>query len=127
MIGCLLMPLKAIWTFLRFCFTHSWKGFVVLAIVIIIGVVAFNVIKGKISSTISPTPTTATQVGVPTAEEAPYIVQTSSRYYFAAEVETKNDITTMTGYWELLDNIWTFNKGTLVLAKVYGIVKVGKR
>jgi len=127
MIGCLLMPLKAIWTFLRFCFTHSWKGLVVLAIVIIIGVVAFNVIKGKISGVVSPTTTTATQIAVPTAEEAPYIVQTSSRYYFATEVETLNDVTTMTGYWELVKNIWKFNKGTLILTKVYGTVKVGKR
>ena len=133
--GCLLGIFGGIGRFLHWSFTNSWKGFVVLAVVIIILIVGFNVVKGKLSNISNPlSPTTAAtttpsqQIGVPSLKDAPFIVQTTSRYYFATRAVTDkvNGVTTLTGYWSLSGNKWV--KGEkLALGKEFGDVKIVRR
>jgi len=133
--GCLLGIFGGIGNGLRWCFTNSWKGLVVLAVVIVVLIVGFNVVKGKLSNISNPlSPTTATttapsqQIGVPSIKDAPFIVQTTSRYYFATRAvkDKKTNITTMTGYWSLSGNKWIKGE-SLVMGKEFGDVKIVRR
>jgi hypothetical protein len=127
--GCLLAPLKYLWAFLRWCFTSGWKGVIVLivvaVIVVVIGVSINNAVTKKSATPTATVP--ASVASVPSKFQAPYIVQTPSRYYYAKVVVQKNGVTTMTGFWSLDGKQWVPHTETLVMGKEYGKVTVSKR
>jgi hypothetical protein len=127
--GCLLSPLKLIWSFLRWCFSAGWKGWVALGLVSILLLVGtckvINTVKGV--TTPKTATTQPTTIPVPSKFQAPYIVTTDSRYYYAKVASQKDGITTMTDYWELAKGKWVSHPGTLVMGKEFGKVTVGKR
>ena len=51
--------------------------------------------------------------GEPSVKEAPYVVQTYSRYYFAKQVTGEPPNLTMTGYYSLENGKWVYYKGSL--------------
>jgi hypothetical protein len=131
--GCLLGPVVS---FFKWCFTTGLKGFIILAVVIVILVVGFVVVKNKISKIGTPAVTTTTtlttpavNLGVPTTKDAPYIVSTTSRYYYCATAITdkKTQITTLTDYWTFNGAAWVKQTGILILGPEYGVVKIKKR
>ncbi len=126
--GCLLSPLKVLWTFVRWCFYSGWKGLIILGICIILAIVGTCQVNKAVRGVISPTPkTTIETIAVPTKAQAPYIVKTPSRYYFALKAVQKKGITTMTNYWELEKDKWVLHKGILVMGTEFGKVTVAKR
>ena len=122
--GCLLAPLKVVGSILRWCFTSGLKGFIVLGLVVLLGLVGYCQVNRALDGDKLPAETTVT---TPSIAEAPYVVTTSSRYYYAAQVEQKDGITTITRYWELWGGKWVKNPGTLTMGKEFGTVTVGKR
>jgi len=135
--GCLVGVFKVLFTivkvaftllfnFLKWCFTSGWKGIMVIGTICVLLVLIIIVVHTNTGTGIKDK-NTITSAAAPTVAQAPYIIQTSSRYYYAAKAETKDGITTMTGYWELTGKTWKYNKGTLVLTKEFGTVTVGKR
>lgn len=124
MIGCLLAPLKVIWAFLRWTFTSGLKGWIVLGLLVVLVLFGVCKVNSAIQHTKTPVETT---VSVPSKTDAPFIVQTSSRYYYAAEVVNNSGVVTMTRYYELFGGKWVFNPGTLKLGKEFGVVTVGRR
>jgi hypothetical protein len=126
MIGCLTGLFVWPFRFIRWCFRNGWKGIIALVAAIIIIIVGYVVIHNAVFPT--PTEQTQQQTGIPKAKEAPFIVQTSTRMYYAFQATTAKDGTvTMIVYWENIKNKWTKNPGTLVLDKFYGTVKIYKR
>jgi hypothetical protein len=125
--GCLIAPLTALWHFLRWCFTTGWKGLLVLVLVVAIALFAYCKINTAVRGAITPKTTTQTTIAIPTKVEAPYLVKTSTRYYYAFKVVQKDGITTMAGYWSLEGAKWVFYEETLVLGAEFGKVTVSKR
>lgn len=127
MLGCLLGIFTVPYRFLKWCFTNGWKGiavFIVAAVVIVVGVV---MITNTFKKDIKPEPTKA-EITIPTVKQAPYLVTTSSRYYYADKaVKDKDGVVTMTDYWELKGEEWVKQDKTLVLDNKYGEVKIRKR
>ena len=131
MAGCLLAPFKvmgfifkAIWAGVLWCFHSGIKGFVVGAFCLL--VIAF--ILGSFQHSV-PAETSTTQVTLPsepTKQQAPYIVQTDTRYFFVQSYEQVTD-----GY--LLVNVWAFEGkkwikyDTLRLTRAWGTITIGKR
>jgi len=125
--GCVLSPLKIVWSFLRWCFSAGWKGWLVLGFIIILVLFGLCKANSAIRGVTTPKTTTPTTIPAPSKFQAPYIVQTDSRYYYAKTVSQQEGVTTMTDYWELAGDKWVSHLGTLVMGKEYGKVTVGKR
>lgn len=115
--GCLLAPLK-------WMFTSGLKGFIVLGLLAILLLFGYCKVSDAFSGTQPPQEAV---ISTPSIQEAPYIVTTSSRYYYVKQVEQKNGVTTMTIYWELYGGKWTKHPGSISLGKEFGTVTVGKR
>ncbi len=118
---------KGIWNVIHWCFTNGVKGFAVLAVIIIVIVIGVNMIKNTVTPA-KPAVAGAQTVDLPSIKSAPYLVKTASRHYYAKTVETDavTGATTLTDYWELVDNKWLKGK-ILVLDKTFGKVTVSKR
>lgn len=129
--GCLIAPLTALWHLLRWCFTTGWKGLLVLVLVVAIALFAYCKVNTAVRGVITPKTTAKTTIAatipIPSKAEAPYVVYTSTRYYYAVKAVQKKGVTTLTGYWEWLDKKWTFNPNILVMDKEFGKVLVSKR
>lgn len=64
----------------------------------------------------------------PTVSEAPYLVQTNSRAYYALDVAESLNAVTLSGYYEVVKGKWLFRPTLLVLSRaVYGKITVIKR
>lgn len=128
--GCLLTII--LWPFylIRWAYRNGWKGWVVFAVVVIAVLIGFFVIRGEINKAMNPEQTqVADQVVLPGETIAPYVIQTWSRIYYAAEaVKDKDGNVTMTDYWELNGGEWKRIETTLILdAASYGDVIVSRR
>jgi hypothetical protein len=61
----------------------------------------------------------------PSAVEAPWLVETSSRIYYASKYSLQDGQPAINGYWTLDDKKFTYHNDILVLDKaLYGVVKV---
>ena len=122
--GCLFAPFR----FLKWTFTNGWKGLIVLVIVaaIIVGVVV-GIKNGIKKATVTKPTTTVVDSTIPNKFQAPYIVVTPSRYYYAKKAVKKDGITTLTGYWVYESDEWVAKSGQLVMGQQYGKVVITKR
>lgn len=131
--GCLTGIFVYPFRFLKWAFTNGWKGLAVLGVVIIIIVVGVFYIKSHVpafgkTATTTTTTTTAAVTGLPSAKEAPFMVVTPTRYYYAFNaIKSKDGIVTLTTYWELINNEWIKRDTTLVIDKLFGEVKIKRR
>lgn len=127
MLGCLMAPVQ----FLKWCFTNGIKGLIVLGIVVVVVLAGFFVIRSSINAQAQPDKTKPTYtINLPSAKEAPYVIQTRSRTYYAAlATKDKAGNVTMTDYWEWLGGKWTQNRGILKLYVIsYGKdIKINRR
>lgn len=96
---------------------------VVVLFVVVLGIVGFTTIKNTIDAG-KPDPQVAATV--PSKAEAPYLVQTDSRYYYAKEVVKDGDNYILKRYWAYNGSKWVMHPGELVLSKEFN-VKVGKQ
>ena len=113
---------------LKWCVTNGLKGFIILAVVIVIGIVGFNCVQSQMPwNREEKAVEQAIVQQIPTLAEAPYLVTTQSRYYYAVKAVTKNKVTTMTGYYELIGGKWVKRSGILELGQEYGEVRISKR
>lgn len=64
---------------------------------------------------------------IPSTQEAPWIVQTDTRYYYAKTLSEEGGRTVMAGYWELEGDAWVFRGVELTLGSEYGQVRVHGR
>jgi hypothetical protein len=131
--GCLLAVFVYPFRFLKYCFTNGWKGLIILAVVIVIGVIGFVVVKSNLpnigigTTTTTVKTATTTIAGVPSTNEAPFVVITQSRYYYAKKAVQKDGITTLTTYWEQVGNKWVKFDTTLTLDRMFGKVTIKRR
>lgn len=118
---------KGIYSFLRWSFTSGWKGYAALIIAVIIGLTGILVIRSTFIT--NDKPAAIQEIVIPARKTAPYLVETSSRQYYAAKaVKDKAGDVTMTDYWELLSNQWVKTPGEYVLeVETYGTITVTKR
>lgn len=127
MIGCLLAPIFwiyfAIKSFVLWCVHHGWKGLLVMGIVIL----AIFILVGKIIPDKIPEQTKIAQASEPSTFQAPYIIQTISRYYFVKEYEVDGDNYILIKYWEFDGTEWKPNLKELVITPAWGSVSVLKR
>lgn len=127
--GCLLlifMPFVLIYKFVRWALSNGAKGWIILAVVVIFGLIGFSVVKSAITHGNSKP--AAVSIPAPSSNEAPFVVHTSSRMYYAKQaVKAKDGTVTMTVYWELSGGKWNKNNGTFTLDKSFGNVTIEKR
>ena len=130
MLGCLLtiitLPFRAVvWLF------KTWKwpvAFGVLAAVTIAGVVIFMVATAKKPAVSAVTTTTTVASTIPSDIMAPYLVQTSSRYYYAGKVTVSGTNYVLTPYWYFNDSSHQWVKSaSLTITPNYGKIEVSKR
>jgi len=137
--GCLVGIFAAPVMFLKWCFTNGLKGWIVLGVVAVVLIIGFMVVKSAwTTSDINPAqikpsatakaPTATVQTGIPPIHQAPYMVKTISRMYYAKEAKQVKGMTTLTTYWELIGTEWKPQKQVLELPESeYGKVTVSKR
>ena len=125
--GCLIAFVLLPFTFIKWCFTSGWKGIIVLVIVVALLITGYVVIRGQIDKEINPAP--AQTAILPSVQTAPFLVQTTSRSYFASSASKDADgNVTMIDYWEFNSGEWKLNKGDLVLdARSYGQISIRER
>jgi hypothetical protein len=122
--GCLVMPFVLLGRFLKWSFTHGWKGFAVLGLILVVSGVGYC----SYSNTITPADKPATNLDhEPTIQEAPYLVQTFARYFFANRVGKHGTKYTMVKYWELVGDKWRYFDRLTLDPKVVGEIQVTKR
>ena len=116
--GCLIMPFKAIWFFVTWLFEklRFWAIPVLITIVIIGAVFVKQATKPH-----TPIPTTE-----PTIQQAPFLVTTPSRYYYAVKTEKVGKNIVLKGYWTLQNKKWIYHD-KLVLTPAYGEPKIERR
>lgn len=106
------------------------RGFFILVVVCIVGYAAIVLSQCSScnnASSGSPKADVPTS-GVPTAQIAPYLVQTPSRVYYAAGVKEEADRVTIEGYYEVVSGKWQYREIPIVLMKsVFGKITVSKR
>ena len=93
---------------LQWVATHP-RAVVMLAVVVGIAFLAWRYF--------GPEPVPPEVRRAPTVREAPYVVQTTSRYYFAADVELTDDAVVMKGYWEFDGRDWVYHPFSISLDK----------
>lgn len=106
--GCLLGIFTIPFAFIKWVFTSGIKGFIVLGAVIVIGLVGYYSITNQGAGEKIQAAT------VPSIQQAPYVIKTSSRIYYAKNYVQKDGVTILTVYWALDDNEWV-KKDSLVL------------
>jgi hypothetical protein len=126
--GCLFFIFAGPVKFLRWSFTHGWKGLIVLVVVVVFLLIGISATRSAVNEASITNPPAAPAIVLPGRNTAPYKIVTSSRIYYAAmAVKAKDATVTITDYWELIRGDWTINKGVLVLDKYYGEVTITKR
>ena len=127
--GCLIALLVMPFRLIKWCVTNGWKGWTILGILLVFGLIGFAVIRSSMAVDNNKTPTTEQHTSIPMAKDAPFIVTTSSRTYYAVKTTTtKEGEVMLTGYWEVVKGQWVKNVGILVLdQKTYGKVSISKR
>jgi hypothetical protein len=121
LLGIILVPFSIIkWLFGRF---GAMIGFAILAVFITVTVI---VVRVAVSPQAKPAIVQQVNIKVPTIKQAPYIIRTSSRYYYVATYTEENGTTTLTGFWALENGEWVKYK-TLTLTPAYGAVVIEKR
>lgn len=94
--GCLLFPFRLLMLGLSSAVTG-------VVLFILIGGAAFGAYKWFTSDRVEEPSVEVGEVAVverPSVKDAPFIVQTSSRYYLVTEYEETDDAITLRGYWE---------------------------
>lgn len=100
-------------------------GLRTLIITAVVGVVAFFALR-YFGILPSEAPAEGVET-IPNAQDAPWIVQTDTRYYYAKQIETDEQRVLMVGYWEFEGTEWVFRGVELELGHEYGQVRVHGR
>jgi hypothetical protein len=130
--GCLFsivtLPFRAVvWLF------KTWKWYVafgIMAVITIVGVVIFMVATAKkpAASIITTTTVTTSTSTIPSDILAPYLVQTSSLYYYAGKVTVSGADYVLAPYWYFNNSSHQWVKSaSLTITPNYGKIKVSKR
>lgn len=123
MCGLLMLPVMLLnfvinlirWMFWRFGW---WALLIIILFVVVVAVILAGIL--------SPKPEAATNTFIPSVSQAPYLIETSSRYYYAAAYEKDGDTTILTGYWVFEGEKWIYYD-RLVLTPAFGEVTIGRR
>lgn len=128
LIDLIIWPFKLLFRGLRYCFTNGWKGLVILGVALVFVLIAAGIARGYTTKDARAEKTQAViNATVPSVQQAPYIVTTSTRYYYAKEAtKAKDGTVTLNGYWELINNKWD-RFDTITLDKAFGQITIGKR
>jgi uncharacterized membrane protein (GlpM family) len=128
--GCLFsivtLPFRAVvWLF------KTWKWYVafgIMAVITIAGVVIFMVATAKKSPAVATTTTITQASTIPSDILAPYLVQTSSLYYYAGKVTVSGNNYVLTPYWYFNSSSHQWVKSaSLTITPNYGKIEVSKR
>jgi hypothetical protein len=129
MLGCLFTIISLPFQFVVGLF-KTWKWYFacgILAVITIAGVVIFIVATAKKPAAAITTTTTQTST-TPSDILAPYLVQTSSRYYYAGKVTISGSDYVLTPYWYFNDSSDQWVKSAyLTITPNYGKIEVSKR
>ena len=112
--------------------SKTWKWYIafgIMAVITIAGVVIFMVATAKKSPAAVVTTTTTTQAStIPSDILAPYLVQTSSLYYYAGKVTISGADYVLTPYWYFNSSSHQWVKSaSLTITPNYGKIEVSKR
>ena len=130
MIGCLFGMFVYPFRFFKWCFTNGWKGVIVLVLVFVALIIGILLTRHSVNEANSPKPAAVSiqDKSIPAVKDAPYLVKTTSRKYYAVKVvKDKKGVITMTDYYDLINKKWTLIKGVLVLDANYGKVTLDRR
>ena len=129
MLGCLFTIISLPFRFVVGLF-KTWKWYFacgILAVITIAGVVIFIVATAKKPAAAITTTTTQAST-IPSDILAPYLVQTSSRYYYAGKVTITGADYVLTPYWYFNDSSDQWVKSaSLTITPNYGKIEVSKR
>jgi hypothetical protein len=129
MLGCLFTIISLPFRFVVGLF-KTWKWYFacgILAVITIAGVVIFIVATAKKPAAAITTTTTQAST-IPSDNLAPYLVQTSSRYYYAGKVTITGADYVLTPYWYFNDSSDQWVKSaSLTITPNYGKIEVSKR
>ena len=108
----------------------TWKWYIacgILAVITIAGVVIFMVTTAKKPAAAITTTTTQAST-IPSDILAPYLVQTSSLYYYAGKVAYSDGDYVLTPYWyfNTSSDQWV-KSASLTITPNYGKIEVSKR
>jgi hypothetical protein len=108
----------------------TWNWYIAFGVMAVItGMIVLIVITAT-SHTTTPAATAAAEsVTIPSAITAPYLVQTSSRYYYAGQVTQSGPDYIIKSYWylDLSSQKWVKSPDPLDLSPNYGKITVTKR
>jgi hypothetical protein len=129
MLGCLFTIISLPFRFVVGLF-KTWKWYFacgILAVITVAGVVIFIVATAKKPAAAITTTTTQAST-IPSDNLAPYLVQTSSRYYYAGKVTITGADYVLTPYWYFNDSSDQWVKSaSLTITPNYGKIEVSKR
>jgi len=129
MLGCLFTIISLPFRFVVGLF-KTWKWYFacgILAVITVAGVVIFIVATAKKPAAAITTMTTQAST-IPSDNLAPYLVQTSSRYYYAGKVTITGADYVLTPYWYFNDSSDQWVKSaSLTITPNYGKIEVSKR
>ena len=129
MLGCLFTIISLPFRFVVGLF-KTWKWYFacgILAVITIAGIVIFIVATAKKPAAAITTTTTQAST-IPSDNLAPYLVQTSSRYYYAGKVTITGADCVLTPYWYFNDSSDQWVKSaSLTITPNYGKIEVSKR
>lgn len=120
--GCLASVFSGIGHFLKWSFTNGWKGVIVLLLVVALVWVGVC----QCSKITRPAPTAGAD-REPTVTEAPYLVETFARYFYATRIRWHGDRLTMTRYWEQVGGSWHYFDILTIDEDEVGEINVSKR
>jgi hypothetical protein len=64
----------------------------------------------------------------PSVQEAPWLIQTSSRIYYASEFSVQNGIQAIRGFWYSNGGRWIFNSGIMTFPQdIFGPISIIRR
>jgi len=96
-----------------------------LIVMAVVGLVGYGVLR--YFDIIPEFGKTAEDPTTPTAAEAPYVVQTSSRIYYVAEFHEEGSTKVLDRYWELTGSGWVYGEELPLDEGAFGKVEIGWR
>ncbi len=127
MIGCLFAPFKFIWWSIR----NGWKGWLLLAVVITLAVIAIIQVNNRLQPAPELTPQTTQNIAVPSIQDAPYILKTTSRVYLISTYHREPPPTleniVLDVYWWFDGKAWIKATNLKMTKAGFGKVEITKR
>jgi uncharacterized membrane protein len=106
---------------------YIWNRFGGIGIIVLLVLIAIIVVIVLIINGNQQRRAEILQASIPSVTSAPYLIQTTSRYYFALEVKETTDGYYLPVYWEQVGGRWLKRTDLHLKRALFGEIPVKKR